>query len=378
MGELCQDTVFNAQWNAWGNLARGDGRGGVAVPPRPAQHDHGVAAARGHAARQHGRADERGGLHVALQRRQRRGDVPPPVPGRHDRRPHRRRHAVANNYNFPVPITARSADVQPAAALDGGVGPEFTYLTEYPKYSVGTVADFYGHTTGAKGSALVRLVEPGASPRASFIVVNGIDRTTGTGSAFISRYSLLTLVHSFFAAGVAGTGRIHQLPRLQITSPTIITEINQPASIAVTWKTEWKRWDALPYTTAYAAGFTEVESDLVYVPSTRRQRHDVEEHEDRPGRGPGRRPVDHGRRSGPTRTVTDAAVGNETFNWSTPTAKIPEGSYLVRNRRLPHRRGAALRAPPGEDLCQTADVTGTAGTSGAAHAAARAASRRSR
>ncbi len=48
-------------------------------------------------------------------------------------------------------------------------------------------------------------------------------------------------------------------------SPTIVTEINSPASIPIIWKTEWKRWDGKPYTTAYAAGFAETESDLVYM-----------------------------------------------------------------------------------------------------------------
>src|SRR5438874_146639 len=120
---------------------------------------------------------------------------------------------TASAYNYPVPPTAPIS--RPFALdvnADGGVGPEFGFTTEYPRYSTQSVCDFYDHTNGNKGSGLVRLVEPGASPHAAFVVVNGIDRTTGSGSAFIARYSLLTLVHSFFAAGVSGTGRVKQLP----------------------------------------------------------------------------------------------------------------------------------------------------------------------
>ena len=97
-------------------------------------------------------------------------------------------------------------------------------------------------------------------------MVNGIDRTIGSGSAFIARYSLMTLIHSFFAAGLPGTAdRIKQLPAHPGRNPTIVTELEDPARSTCSGATEWKRWDGSGYTTSYPANFTESESDLVYV-----------------------------------------------------------------------------------------------------------------
>ncbi len=237
---------------------------------------------------------------------------------------------LATNYNFVLPTSAPIS--RPfALASSGGVGDEFSYSTEYPKYTATTVVDFYNHTNGNKGSALIRLTEPGASPKAGFIVVNGIDKTTGSGSAFIARYSLVTLVHSFFAAGVSGTGRIKQLPRLQIMSPTIVTELNNPATIPVIWKTEWKRWDGKPYTTAYAGTFTEPESDLVYMVMYSKDGGQTWLNvKTNAPETPGTLPWIAGTGPDPTRTVLDAATGNETYNWPVPAASFPEGSYMVR------------------------------------------------
>ncbi len=239
---------------------------------------------------------------------------------------------LATNYNFPMPTSAYiSRPFGLATSSSGGVGDEFGFTTDYPRYSASTVVDYYNHTSGAKGAALVRLVEPGASPRAAFIVVNGLDRTTGSGTSFIARYSMLSLVQSFFAAGVSGTGRIKQLPRPQILSPTIVSEISNPASIPIQWKTEWKRWDGLPYTSAYASTFAEQESDLVYVLLYSRD-----------GGGTwlnmrtnepatlGILPWIDGVGPDPLRTIPDAAVGNESWTWNTPASTFPEGTYMIR------------------------------------------------
>ena len=122
---------------------------------------------------------------------------------------------------------------------------EFAYTDSYPRFEAQLVRRYYDHqVTGLVGSGLVRLREPGLDPRGGYIVVNGIDRTTESGTSFIARYSLLSLVHSFFGSGLPSTpNRIRQLPRIQILSPTLITELDDPAAIEVRWRTEWARWD---------------------------------------------------------------------------------------------------------------------------------------
>jgi prepilin-type N-terminal cleavage/methylation domain-containing protein len=331
MGELFQDSAFAGQWAPWGNLRAATGtaaltyqqmrRGSVVAAQQPAGtlmpnlvartaeegstslFTVGSAAATFH----HQYQDGMTGNLV--------GDGP----------------QLAANYNFPMPTTAPiSRPFDLGVSADGGTPPEFGYTTDYPHYSASTVVNFYDHVNTHKGSALVRLTEPGGTPRAGFIVVNGIDRTTGSGSAFIARYSLLTLVHSYFAAGLAGTGRIKQLPRAQITSPTIITELTNPGSIAVSWKTEWTRWDGKPYTTAFAPTFTENESDLVYVPlyskdGGRTWLNMKNNTTAQLGKLPWVGGVPD-----PALTINDGGAGNETWTWPTPAGTFPEGSYIIR------------------------------------------------
>jgi hypothetical protein len=103
--------------------------------------------------------------------------------------------------------------------------------------------------------------------KASFIVVNGIDRTTETGSAFIAKYTMLSLVHGYLTAGLyTGSGRVHELPRIKIKEPTSLTQIDDPLLIPVRWGIQWRRWDGQLYTSGYAAGFSEAdEPDLLYT-----------------------------------------------------------------------------------------------------------------
>jgi type II secretory pathway pseudopilin PulG len=234
------------------------------------------------------------------------------------------------NYNFPLPTTAAiSRPFSLTTAADGGLPSEFTYTTDYPHFTAAKIVDFYNHVFGTTGSALVRHVDPSGT-KAAHIVVNGIDRTVGSGSAFISRYALITLVHSFFASGLTGPGRVKQLPRIQIVSPTIITELTDPVTVPIQWSVAWTRWDGLKYTSAYPNTFTELESDLVYVllmstdngrTWTNMKTGEVST--------PGTLPMLAGVPDA-ARTWADAGTGNETWTWNTPKATYPEGSYLLR------------------------------------------------
>jgi hypothetical protein len=241
---------------------------------------------------------------------------------------------LAANYNFPLPTTTAISRPFGLATNGAGVeGDEYPFTDAYPRFQAQMVRRFYGHTNGQTGSGLVRLQEPGANPRGAYVVVNGVDRTLESGSSFIARYSMLSLVHGFFAAGLPATpNRIRQLPRLTILEPTIVTELEDPATVAVRWSTEWTRWDGLRYTGSYPAGFAEDEADLVYVPmvsadggKTWRSLLNGAEVQ------PGEMPWIPGVGPDPALTVADQAVGaDETFAWPTPAAGVPEGSYVLR------------------------------------------------
>ncbi|MDJ0974996.1 MAG: prepilin-type N-terminal cleavage/methylation domain-containing protein [Planctomycetota bacterium] len=334
IGELWQDGAYAGQWSQWGNLRANTGssaleyhqfrRGDVTSNQQPAgtrlRNAYCRLAAEG-CTSVFNIGSSSSTFHHQFQSGQ-TGSLTEDGP------------QLAANYNFPLPTTTDiSRPFGLATSGSGGVGDEFGYTSEYPRFQAQMVRRYYNHNNGQTGSGLVRLQEPGANPRGGFIVVNGIDRTTESGSAFIARYSMLSLIHSFFAAGVpGGDNRIVQLPRLQIQSPTLITELEDPVSIVVRWSTEWKRWDGLNYTESFADTFAEDETNLTYVlmystDGGKSWRHMTDNTEATPGE----MPWIEGTGPDPAKTVADGNNGgDESWIWSTPAAGFPEGSYLIR------------------------------------------------
>ncbi len=241
---------------------------------------------------------------------------------------------LAANYNFPLPN--RAAISRPFALnvnYDGSVGDEFSFTTEFPRFSASVVRRFFDHELGTIGSALVRLRAPGTNPRGGYVVVNGLDRTIESGSAFIARYSMLSLIHSYFAGGVSDPNRIRQLPRVQIRTPTLLTEIDSPSTIPVSWSIQWRRWDGLKYTTNYPDDFAENEADLIYVLSYSKDGgatwlNMMDESPATLGELPW---DDDAGTPDASRTLVDSApAADETYLWDTPAAKLPKGSYRIR------------------------------------------------
>jgi hypothetical protein len=243
---------------------------------------------------------------------------------------------VATDFHFPLPSSARiSRPFRLASNADGGVGDEFSYTTDYPRATATQRNTYYGHSTGALGSALVELSTPGL-PHSGFVVVSGIDRTTESGSSFIARFAMLTLIHGFLSAGdPALPAPIGLPPRLVITSPTAITEILNPSTISVTWHTEWRRWDGIKYTSTFPAGYAPSEAGLQYVLmySTNNGatwRHMQDDSVATPGVLP----------AAGLRVNDTVTPGDESYSWSTPAGSFPIGTYLIRIEA--YRTGAQL------------------------------------
>jgi type II secretory pathway pseudopilin PulG len=241
---------------------------------------------------------------------------------------------LASNYAFDIPSTASiSRPFGLATSGAGGVGSEFSFTDSYPRFSAEILHRFYDHSSGQIGSGVIRLTEPGTDPSAAYIVVNGIDRTTNTGSAFIARYSVVALVHSFLAAGQPGEpNRIHQVPQVKILHPLMTTELENPASITVRWSTKWTRWDGKPYTQEYPGTFSEDESTLRYVLLYSNDNgatwHNMKDNSLAdlgvlPRKADGS--VDD------ARTFQDQTPsGDEAWAWPTPATLIGEGPHLLR------------------------------------------------
>ena len=234
---------------------------------------------------------------------------------------------VAEDFRIPLPsTTAISRPFLTATNGDGGIGDEFNYNTEYPKYTLTQRDMYYDHTSGSTGSALIEVVNPGGT-KSGFQLVHGIDRTLESGSAFIARYSIATLIHGYFRGSDPGLARpLSLLPRLDIRDPTAISDLANPATITIKWRTEWLRWDGLDYSRTQSAVPSEPESSLEYRLLYSDDSGNTWRHmQDNSPAVAGRRP------SNASLLLADANAGaNESYTWNTPFVTIPEGSYVIR------------------------------------------------
>ncbi|MBL8732883.1 MAG: hypothetical protein JNN13_10985 [Planctomycetes bacterium] len=226
---------------------------------------------------------------------------------------------IANNYNMTMPTAAPIS--RPFSFAVGGAAEHFNKVPYTTRYTASAFRTYYTHSAGT-GSALVKLVDPSATG-AGYVVVNGIDNTVETGTTFIAKFAVLSLVHSYFEAGTTTNSlRTSMLPRVEINAPTDITELDAPDEIDVQYGVEWTRWDGLPYT--QTGTYSEDESELEYVVmySTDNGSNWFFVQDDTPAT-PGARPA-------AGYLVADAVTGDETYPWSVPAAQFPEGSYLLR------------------------------------------------
>ena len=232
---------------------------------------------------------------------------------------------IANNYNFNMPTTAPiSRPFGLATNSSGTTGTEWN-LAPYStnRFSGQLLRTYYTHPNGNVGSGLVRLQDPAATDSA-FVVVNGIDNTVASGSNFIAKYAVLSLVHSYFEAGSSSLAhRIQQPARVEITHPTDISELVDPTAIDITFETSWRRWDGLPYTSTNSP--TESESELEYVLTYSTDDGATWKHVlDDSAATPGERPTNA------SLLTSDSGPGAETFSWNVPSAQFPHGSYQLR------------------------------------------------
>jgi hypothetical protein len=228
---------------------------------------------------------------------------------------------VADNYSMTMPTTAPVS--RPFQLNYGGSGgSHWNYAPYTTRYSGSIYQTYYTHGSGT-GSGLIKLENPG-STSAGYVVVNGIDKVVESGTSFIAKWAVLSLVHSYLEAGDTGnTLRIKQMPRVEIESPTDITELNNPTDIDVLFGIDWVRWDGQPYTQTgtFAEDENEMEYVLMYSNDNGGNYYYVQ---DNALATPGERP------SSAIHIESDNSAGDESYTWSVPVADFPEGSYLLR------------------------------------------------
>jgi len=174
-------------------------------------------------------------------------------------------------FNFPMPDALTAS--RPFHLDYGSRYPNEWNYSEYSTVRNNTeiLKKFYTNSSSRTGNGLVAL-QSADNPDMNltdddygFFVMSGLDRGVNSGEAFLGRLAVLALINGVMNAGVPGTdGRIHQLPRLEITSPSEVDSLQDPTSIPIAWETEWRRWDDEKYLSSYPDGFSESDT-LVYA-----------------------------------------------------------------------------------------------------------------
>jgi hypothetical protein len=228
---------------------------------------------------------------------------------------------LAANYNTQVPALAPVSRPFRLTNPSGGLGEHWNFAPYTARNTASMLRQYYSHA-GGSGSALIKLVDS-TNTGAAYINVNGISNAVDNGTTFIAQYTVLSLVHSMLEAGsTTNTLRIQELPRIEIQTPTNITELDNPMTIPVQWDVAWCRWDGLPYT--QTGTFAETESELEYVLMFSRDGGRTWLHvRDGTPATPGTRPADSGL------LFADAGAGIETFDWDVSVG-FPEASYILR------------------------------------------------
>jgi prepilin-type N-terminal cleavage/methylation domain-containing protein len=187
---------------------------------------------------------------------------------------------IGTSYSYPIPDNVPLYRPFSTTYNQTGYNPDHFLQTVYsPILTATPELQFYSHAGAAnQGSSLLAL-NNAANDDVAFVVVNGLSMTTASGTAFISRWSMLTLIQSFLRGGLYGiTGsdpgpkHIQQLSRVQITQPSDTMDLqllNDPDNLELQWKAEWKRWNGKKYIegappVGYPDDFAEDTSDITF------------------------------------------------------------------------------------------------------------------
>lgn len=230
--------------------------------------------------------------------------------------------AVADTYKLPLAASISNNRPFDIDVNDTGMNPDHFLQNAYgAPTTLQPQAEFYRHSTNIFGSALLAMRD---GSDAAFVVVNGLSPSGTSGTAFISRWSFLSLIQSFMAAGryspsgPPDPARVRELPRVAITTPNDDIDIENPTTLNVTWNSQWRRWDGLPYTPSYPDTFTE-DTTIRYVllysrDNGRTWLHVIDETPAQPGVRPD---------ASYLQTATS-------YSWSVPASRFPKGNYVIR------------------------------------------------
>lgn len=172
---------------------------------------------------------------------------------------------VAKVFNFPLPATIQ-AD-RPFTLNYGSFPPEWG-TSEYSaaRTTLSTVETFYDNSSnpGSYDAAAQIVFENGTG--VGYAILNGLAPQIDFGTAQMGKLAIVNALRGFMNLGLSSiiSGRIPQLPRVDITSPNPNLPYSNPGTITIAWNSQWTRWDSELYTEAYTVGFLETEP-IIYL-----------------------------------------------------------------------------------------------------------------
>ncbi len=243
---------------------------------------------------------------------------------------------IGDRYGIGLPTRADIGS--PFRIDDKGAKPPHWFHEPYlgTRGKVRVLKEYYDHPKVRYGAGLLELTDQ-AGIDSGFLVINGISRSSEWGTDSITRFAVLSMLHSYFEVGMSGLpSRPLMPPRLEIESPTLLSELDDPSSISIRYDIEWKRWDGPPYLASVSTGFVEDESQIYYALYYSRDMGRTWRYiQDDSIALISTQPED------PAHRVADGnPKAPETYTWSTPAARFPQGSYLLRVEA--YREGQAL------------------------------------
>jgi len=156
--------------------------------------------------------------------------------------------------------------------------------------------------------------------------VLGLTPSTSADHAATALGALELGLRSFHRGGEPSvTGRITQVPLVEIVEPFDGTALSDPASILLRWKTTFSRFDGQAYTSSYPPGFEEPEADLEYSVLYSRDEGATWRYalNSQPAQA-GQRP------SSGALLLDDASAGTESLVLPTPSSSYVGAEYLFR------------------------------------------------
>lgn len=175
-------------------------------------------------------------------------------------------------------------------------------------------------------SGVIRIKD--ATTNNAYILASGVNIQPGFVEEDMARYTVTALIRSFFDGGLysAVEDKITQLPRIEITTPSVTAEIPpETQDLDVSWQISWKRWNGFKYTFEYPDDYEDIaaENDLIY-----HMKYSSDNGTTWKFCQDGSLTEAGERSSDPAYIIPQAA--SLPVTWNIPTASYPEGIYLLR------------------------------------------------